>query len=264
MAGSSSCTTRSSVARRRRPAPRSSSNHAARRAATAARVASVALGRCRSACHGWPPTRTLAVDRSPPIPGGARRRPRFGCMKHEPGGRFHVAATEDLITEQRQRRGGIVRGSCSARWISARVKHRVASDDAQRRRTSRSWTATSLHPRELPLHLKGTMTKRILVPVGQSESHATMSVVRGLARDQGSLVRLLRVVPVPELVMGRYGRTIAYVDQEMERLTAQGLEELMCPAAELEGVPGDGWFGSAGPVRRFCLRAMLSAAISLR
>src|SRR5256885_4180601 len=66
MAGSSSCTTRSSVARRRRPAPRSSSNHAARRAATAARVASVALGRCRSACHGWPPTRTLAVDRSPP------------------------------------------------------------------------------------------------------------------------------------------------------------------------------------------------------
>src|SRR5437867_2028441 len=91
----------SSVARRRRPAPRSSSNHAARRAATAARVASVALGRCRSACHGWPPTRTLAVDRSPPIPGGARRRPRFGCMKHEPGGRFHVAATEDLITEQR-------------------------------------------------------------------------------------------------------------------------------------------------------------------
>jgi len=81
------------------------------------------------------------------------------------------------------------------------------------------------------------MTKRILVPVGQSESHATMSVVRGLARDQGSLVRLLRVVPVPELVMGRYGRTIAYVDQEMERLTAQGLEELMCLAAELEGVP---------------------------
>src|SRR2546425_9892637 len=102
MAGSLSCTTRSSVARRRRPAPRSSSNHAARRAATAARVASVALGRCRSACHGWPPTRTLAVDRSPPIPGGARRRPRFGCMKHEPGGCFHVAATEDLITEQRQ------------------------------------------------------------------------------------------------------------------------------------------------------------------
>src|SRR5439155_19049508 len=70
-------------------------------AATAARVASVPLGRCRRACHGWPPTRTLAVDRSPPIPGGARRRPRFGCMKHEPGGRFHVAATEDLITEQR-------------------------------------------------------------------------------------------------------------------------------------------------------------------
>src|SRR5437899_6413212 len=116
MAGSSSCTTRSSVARRRRPAPRSPSNHAARRAATAARVAAVALGRCRSACHGWPPTRTLAVDRSPPIPGDARRRPRFGCMKHEPGGRFHVAATEDLITEQRHEltRAPSVQISCPA------------------------------------------------------------------------------------------------------------------------------------------------------
>jgi len=81
------------------------------------------------------------------------------------------------------------------------------------------------------------MTKRILVPVGQSESHATMSVVRGLARDQGSIVRLLRVLPVPKLVVGPYGRPIAYVDQEMERLTAQGLDELVFPAAELESVP---------------------------
>jgi len=64
-----------------------------------------------------------------------------------------------------------------------------------------------------------------------------MSVVRGVALDQGSIVRLLRVLPVPERVVGPYGRPIAYVDQEMQRLTAQGLEELVCPAAELEGVP---------------------------
>src|SRR5437660_11676577 len=77
----------------------------------------------------------------------------------------------------------------------------------------------------------------VLVPVRRSESHATMAVVRGLARDQGSTVRLLRVLPVPELVVGLYGRPIAYVDQEMERLTAQGLDELVSPAAAPEGVP---------------------------
>src|SRR5207247_7318662 len=91
--------------------------------------------------------------------------------------------------------------------------------------------------RGLPQHRKNMMTKRILVPVRRSESHATMAVVRGLARDQGSTVRLLRVLPVPELVVGLYGRPIAYVDQEMERLTAQGLDELVSPAAEPEGGP---------------------------
>src|SRR5438552_4696737 len=93
------------------------------------------------------------------------------------------------------------------------------------------------HPRGLPQHRKNMMTKRILVPVRRSESHATMAVVRGLARDQGSTVRLLRVLPVPELVVGLYGRPIAYVDQDMERLTAQGVDELVFPAAEVEGVP---------------------------
>ena len=64
-----------------------------------------------------------------------------------------------------------------------------------------------------------------------------MALVRGIARDQGSSVRLLRVLPVPELVVGPFGRTIAYVDQEMERLTAQGLSDLDVAATELEGVP---------------------------
>src|SRR5439155_19658963 len=83
--------------------------------------------------HGWPPTRTLAVDRSPPIPGGARRRPRFGCMKHEPGGRFHVAATEDLITEQRQTERIYL---CDRRDPQA-ARHLVAlSDECRRQRNA--------------------------------------------------------------------------------------------------------------------------------
>ena len=81
------------------------------------------------------------------------------------------------------------------------------------------------------------MTKRILVPVGEAGHSAAVALVRGIARDQGSSVRLLRVLPVPERVVGPLGRTIAYVDQEMERLTAQGLSELDVAATELEGVP---------------------------
>src|SRR5947199_9329090 len=37
--------------------------------------------------------------------------------------------------------------------------------------------------------------------------------------------------------MGPHGRTIAYVDQEMARRTAVGLDELAHVEAELEGVP---------------------------
>ena len=37
--------------------------------------------------------------------------------------------------------------------------------------------------------------------------------------------------------MGPHGRTIAYVDQEMARLTALGLDELAHVEAELEGIP---------------------------
>ena len=82
------------------------------------------------------------------------------------------------------------------------------------------------------------MAKRILTPIdGCEESSAIVSVVAALARGAGSTVRLLKVYPVPERVMGPHGRTIAYVDQEMARLTALGLDELAHVEAELEGIP---------------------------
>jgi nucleotide-binding universal stress UspA family protein len=83
-----------------------------------------------------------------------------------------------------------------------------------------------------------TMTKRILAPIdGRVESEAIVPVVAALARGAGSTVRLLRVFPVPEHVVGPYGRTIAYVDQEMARLTAEGMDELGHIEAELDGIP---------------------------
>jgi len=70
------------------------------------------------------------------------------------------------------------------------------------------------------------MIKRVLVPLdGQESSEAVLPVVSALARD-GATVRLLRVFPLPERVVGPGNRTIAYVDQEMARLTAAGEAEL--------------------------------------
>jgi len=82
------------------------------------------------------------------------------------------------------------------------------------------------------------MAKRILAPIGgHRESEAIVPVVAALARGAGATVRLLRVFPVPELVTGPRGQTIAYVDQEMARLTAEGMDELAHVEAELEGIP---------------------------
>src|SRR5262245_53140021 len=85
---------------------------------------------------------------------------------------------------------------------------------------------------------KTMMAKRILTPIdGCEESTTIVPVVAALARGAGSTVRLLKVFPVPERVMGPHGRTIAYVDQEMARLTALGLDELAHVEAELDGIP---------------------------
>lgn len=82
------------------------------------------------------------------------------------------------------------------------------------------------------------MTKRILAPIGAEErSEAVVPLVAALARESGATVRLLRVFPVPERIVGTHGRTVAYVDQEMARLTSEGLDELARVETGLPGVP---------------------------
>jgi len=82
------------------------------------------------------------------------------------------------------------------------------------------------------------MAKRILAPIGpRARSEAIVPLVAALARGAGATVRLLRVFPVPDRVTGPRGRTIAYTDQEMARLTSEGLDDLGRIEAELDGVP---------------------------
>jgi len=100
------------------------------------------------------------------------------------------------------------------------------------------------------------MAKRILAPIDTRErSEAIVPVVAALARDAGSTVRLLRVFPIPERVVGAHGRTVAYVDQEMERLTAEGLADLHRLETELAGVPVETVVRFGEPVEEIALEA---------
>lgn len=76
------------------------------------------------------------------------------------------------------------------------------------------------------------MAKRILVPLDRSElAEAVVSIVADLARSSGATVRFLHVAPIPENVVSTEGRVIAFSDQEMERLEAEGLDHLKGVAA---------------------------------
>ena len=83
------------------------------------------------------------------------------------------------------------------------------------------------------------MAKRILVPLGTHEAdQAVLPTVAAVARDGGATVRLLRVYPVPDLVVGSHGRIVAYADQEMDNLSRRGVMDLEAIAdTTLAGVP---------------------------
>ena len=105
------------------------------------------------------------------------------------------------------------------------------------------------------------MAKRILTPIdGRQQSATIVPVVAALARGAGSTVRLLKVFPVPERVAGPNGRTIAYVDQEMSRLTAAGLDEL----AQVEAEAFNADLVALATSRRGRLRSALAPGVTER
>jgi nucleotide-binding universal stress UspA family protein len=100
------------------------------------------------------------------------------------------------------------------------------------------------------------MAKRILVPMdAREESEAIVPVVAAMAQRSGAIVRLVRVSAVPERVVGPYGRTVAYADQEMARLTAEGLDDLHRIEAELSGIPVESVVRFGDPVEEVLLEA---------
>ena len=99
------------------------------------------------------------------------------------------------------------------------------------------------------------MAKRILVPLADPAESPAVSVARAIARDHGSTVRLLRVMPVPDRVVDRYGRTVSYADQEMASATARGLSELALAEHELDGVPVESVVRFGEPVEETLLEA---------
>lgn len=82
------------------------------------------------------------------------------------------------------------------------------------------------------------MSKRILVPIdGHEASEAIAPIVAAMAAESGGRVRLLRVAPIPEMVVAPSGRTVAYVDQEMARITAKEMDDLARIEAQFVRVP---------------------------
>jgi len=81
------------------------------------------------------------------------------------------------------------------------------------------------------------MARRILVPrSGRERAEAVLPLVAEAARSAGSTVRLLRVAPYPQIRTSSYGRVIAYVDQETDRLEGESQADRRDVKARLCGV----------------------------
>ena len=82
------------------------------------------------------------------------------------------------------------------------------------------------------------MSKRILLPLDQSLiAEAVVSLVADAARGGGAAVRLLHVAPIPQALVNKEGRVVAFVDQEFERVETEGLDYLRTIEVKLDGVP---------------------------
>jgi nucleotide-binding universal stress UspA family protein len=80
--------------------------------------------------------------------------------------------------------------------------------------------------------------KRIVVPLdGSPLAESVLPVVVDLARASGGSIRLLRVEPLPNNCVDADGRVVAYADQEMARLEAEGLDYLRSVATRLGALP---------------------------
>jgi nucleotide-binding universal stress UspA family protein len=100
------------------------------------------------------------------------------------------------------------------------------------------------------------MAKRILVPLDGSESaEAAATLAADLARGSGGGVRLLQVYPVPEHHVNSDGRVVAYADQEMERLSAEGRDYLESVEAQLAPVPAETVVRFGKPEREILVEA---------
>jgi nucleotide-binding universal stress UspA family protein len=99
------------------------------------------------------------------------------------------------------------------------------------------------------------MTKRILVPLDQSPlAESMLPLVADIARGAGATVRLLHVAPVP----GNRevdGRVVAYADQEMARVEAEGKDYLQSMEVHLAGAPVECVVRFGGDVREILLEA---------
>jgi nucleotide-binding universal stress UspA family protein len=81
------------------------------------------------------------------------------------------------------------------------------------------------------------MAKRILVPLDQSVlAEGVLPLVDDLARGEGAVVRLLYVAPAPHTRVSEGGLVVAYADQEMQRLEAEGRDYLSKAEVQLGGV----------------------------
>jgi nucleotide-binding universal stress UspA family protein len=100
------------------------------------------------------------------------------------------------------------------------------------------------------------MAKRILVPLDGSESaEVAANLAADLARSSGGHVRLLQVRPVPEHRVSSAGRVVAFADQEMERLAAEGRDYLETVLARLGAVPTESVVRFGKPEREILVEA---------